>query len=385
MMLSFDQLITPVDEETATQQTLDWLTGLGFNATSWQTGSVQLTMVRLWGLIKSEFSQIVSAYTKGGLLGYAEDSFLDYLGEYQFNIKRIPATSAIGTFRLTASLAAPPHSWGAMEILIADQEFGEANVFLIVDAGSINPGDTLDVQVIAQNPGIAANIANNQTLYFRTPLVGVTATNPALMGSTTWIEYPGSDKESNERYTERCLGRWDRLTYGNTDGAYKAWSLEALDALTRVKVITEPLGIVRVIGATATGGLTLGQIDTIEDYINGVTDGVGRRPINDVFSCESAIEQPTPALTIDLVCRGAFAGDVEARTQLAITELLGSIPIGGVRLGVPTTGFVLIADLYSTVMGLQGVENCSFSLTTDLPLGANEIYTPALTINVTVI
>lgn len=386
MALSFEQLITPVDEATATAETLAWLESLGFNATSWQTGSVQLTMVRLWGLIKSEFSNVVAAYANGGLLGYARETFLDYLGQYQFRTTRIPASPTIGTFRLTASLAAPIHSWNAGEILIADAESGSgANVYAIVNAGTINPGETLDVQVMAQTPGVAANIANNTNLYLRTPMVGVTATNPAISGSTTWIEYPGTDKESDSRYTERCLGRWDRLSPNNTEGAYKAWALEALDVLTRVKVITEPGGIVRVVGATSTGGLTPEQIDTIEDYINGVSDGVGRRPINDVFSCESATVQTSPALTINAVCRGAFAGDASERIQKAVTDLLGSIPIGGVRLGVPTTGYVLLADLYSVVRGLQGIENCSFSLLDDLALGATEIYSPPLTINVTVI
>ena len=386
MPLSFEQLITPVDEATATAETLAWLESLGFNATSWQSGSVQLTMVRLWGRIKSEFSEVVAAYARGGLIGHAKETFLDYLGEYQFGIHRIPASATVGKFKLTSTLAAPVHSWGANEILIADQESGsDANVYAIVNAGTINPGETIEVDVIAQTPGIGANIGNNVPLYMRTPIVGVTATNPALIGSTTWIEYPGTDKESDERYTARCQGRWDRLSPNNTEGAYRAWALEALDVLTRVKVITEPLGVVRVIGATATGGLDPAQIQEVEDYINGVADGVGRRPINDVFSCESATVETNPPLTINAICQGAFAGDASARIQVAITDLLGSIPIGGVRLGVPVTGYVLLSDLYSTVRGLQGIENCSFSLTADLALGATEIYAPALTINLTVI
>lgn len=387
MALSFQQLITPVTKEEALTQTLDDLAALGFNSTSWQEGSVQYTFVQLIAELRSDFSLTVKAYAEGGLPGFSTGTLLDFLGKYMFKTERVPATPTVGVFRLTSAAGSPIHNWDAEEIQVADADVGEsANVFVVINPGSINPGETIDVQVQAVNPGNSGNLGNDIPLFLWTPLVGVTATNPPIDTTSTWIQFPGQDQESDDRYTERFLGRWDRLTYGNTDGAYSAWAFEALDVLTRVTVITEPEGVVRLVGATSTGGLTAGQITTIEEYINGITDGVGRRPINDVFNGESATQLTTPPLDVNVLVLGNFQSGIVTQTENALIKLLGGIPIGGRQISTGNQGYVLLADLYEAVTTIDGVVNVTFpNVNADIPLGNTDIYTPTINVNVTVL
>jgi hypothetical protein len=178
------------------------------------------------------------------------------------------------------------------------------------------------------------------------------------------------------------MGRWDRLTYGNTDGAYTAWTLQALPAITRLSVregATE--GSVHIVAATAVGGIDAGQITTIRDYLTGAADGVGRRPINDVLEIVSANQVTTPALVVAIVVRSPFASDAQARVLTALNTFIGTLPIGGKKIGNSSVGKVLIADLYAVVMAQQGLVNVVFSVG-DIALGADDIYAaiPAVTI-----
>jgi hypothetical protein len=181
------------------------------------------------------------------------------------------------------------------------------------------------------------------------------------------------------------VARWSALTYGNIDGAYRYWALSALPALTRVTIVRDPLvpGSVTVVGATVTGGLSGGQITTIADYINGTFDGVGRRPINDILSVVSANVNTAPTLNITLTVASQYAADTAAQATAALIAYFGALPLGGTRTSSNAQGFVLVAGMYKTLMGLTGMVNVSGLPAADITLGQYDIYSP--TINITVI
>lgn len=386
--LSLKQLLTPVTEEQGLATVLSVLQGFGFQATSWQSGSVQRTLCQTIGKIYSDLTYTVADITNGGYALLAQGAYADQLALYSFGLTRIAATQTTGTMVLTSSAAAPLNTWVNGGILIADKPPGSlgANVYRVVGAGSIGPGVTASPQTItvaSDVPGSAANIAPGTQLYLWTPLTGVTVTNPAISGSSTWITIPGTDAESDARLGVRCVGRWSALTYGNTDGAYKFWALTALPALTRVTITRDPLvqGSVSVIGATATGGLTAPQITTITDYLNGTVDGVGRRPINDILTVASATTDTTPALSITVAVASQFAGDAAARITAALIALFGALPIGGKKLPGSNIGYVLLADMYATIMAQTGVINVT-GLPADIALAKFDVYSPAITVAV---
>jgi uncharacterized phage protein gp47/JayE len=381
MALSLKQLTTPVTEDEALAEILETLEDLGFQATSWQSGGVQRTIVHLFARVYSDLTETVSDIAKSGFAKLATGVYQDYLGQHSYNLTRNAATATLGQMVLTSSAAAPIHTWDAGELLVADAEDGDANTYEVMDAGVLNPGTSVTVLVRATVAGNAGNIAPNVALFLWTPLVGVTASNPAISGASTWITTPGTDAESDARYADRMLGRWDRLTYGNTEGAYRAWALEALPSLTRVKVSTGSGGLVYVTGATATGGLDAAQIQTITDHINGI-DGIGRRPINDVLIVQSATAVTSPDVALTVTVDSIYAAGIAAKVNVALVDLFGSLDIGGTVLPA-LSGRVLLADLYAAVMSIEGVRNVVFaSPAADVSLPIDGIYTPVIVVNV---
>lgn len=386
VLLTLKQLLTPVTQEQALASWLGTLSTFGFAATSWQPGSKQRTIVETGAKLYSDLTYTVADITNSGFALLAKGAYADQLGTYSFNLIRIPATQTIGTMVLTSSPGAPVHNWVDGQLLISDQPPGtlNANVFRVSGGGTLPSNSSTTITVKGDIPGAAANIPPGVTLYMWTPLAGVTASNPALSGTNSWITTPGTDKESDERYGLRMIGRWSALTYGNTDGAYVYWALTALPALTRVSILRNPLlpGQITVVGATAVGGLTAPQITTITDYINGTADGVGRRPINDVLLVSSATVNLLPALNITVVVSSQYAGDAATRISTALTTLFGAISIGGQKLPGSNQGFALIASMYQTIMAQTGVINVTGLPATDVTLATLDVYTPTITVTV---
>lgn len=381
-MLTLKQLVTPVTEDEALATCLEILKQLGFNATSWQTGSAQLTIVRFVARVMSLFSTKLSEIAAGGFTTLAQSVYLTALAQYIYNLERIAPQPTIGVIRLTSSAGAPVHTWAAGDLIVADDENGVAGAhsYTCTEGGTLGPNSFIDIEFSADIPGTGSNIAPSVTLFMWTPLVGVVATNPVLTGSNTWITTPGENEESDARLAMRCLGRWEKLTYGNTDGAYRGWALDALPALQRVSMKSAPGdGTVTLIGATSLGGLSPTQETEIEDYVNGVNDGIGRRPINDIFSAESADILTTPALVITSYVLPGDAAATPARITAALLEYFGQLRIGGKQL-VTSQGYVLFDEIVKRSK-TSGVQSNEFSISANIPLAYNQIYIPAITVN----
>lgn len=381
-MITLGQLLTPVSQDQATESLLQYLAGQGYQATSWQDGSIQKTLVKGFAFLYSALSQVVSDLAAAGYPKLAHGLYQDALGQFFYNLDRVPATATIGTITLTLSAAAAPASWAASDLVVADAQQAPANSFRILDPGSLAPGGSGTFSFAAESPGAAGNITPNTTLFFWTPITGLKATNPVLLGSNTWVTTPGTDEESDDRYADRMIGRWSRLTYGNTEGAYRAWALEALPALTRVTAgAAGNPGDVLIVGATALGGLDAGKIATITNYISGVTDNIGRRPINDVLFVQSATTVTTPALNLTVTCDSQFANTAVTRCVSALLSLFGSLPLGGEKISPNPLGYVFASRIYQTIMSLQGVRNVT-GVPFDILLSPTSIYTPSIVITV---
>lgn len=385
--LSLKQLLTPVTPDQALTSFLSTLSSFGFQATSWQSGSKQRTLVQSFAKVYSDLTYTIADITRSGFAKLGQGAYQDQLGIYSYALTRIPATAALGQMVFKSTPGAPIANWTDGSLLISDKPPGSdgANLYTVVGGGTLNPNSTLTVNIRATGPGSAANIPPNVTLYLWTPLVGVSVTNPPVTGTSTWITTPGTDAESDTRYGERMVARWSALTYGNTDGAYRYWALTALPALTRMTVVRDPLvpAAITVVGATATGGLSAGQITTITDYINGTADNVGRRPINDILTVSSATTNNLPTLNLTITVASQYASSIAAQATAALIAAFGALPLGGTRIPPSTQGYVLTATIYQTIMNLTGVINVTGLPAADIQLGQLDIYSP--TINITVV
>lgn len=383
-MLTLQQLITPVTEDEALATILDVLGQLGFQSTSWAPNAFGRVTARLAARIWSQVTTIVSEIASGGFTGLATGGWLTLVAKHFYEVDRIEASKTIGQFTLTASAGAPVNTWSAGDIIVADAPIGSANAnsFTCTAGGSLGPGTDLSLEFSADVAGAAANIATGATLYLWTPLVGVTVTNPAYGTSTTWITTVGLDEESDTRLAQRCTLKWSALTYGNINGAYEYWALSALPTLTRVSIAgAAGDGTITIIGATSLGPITAGDCTTIEDYVNGVTDGTGRRPLNDIVSAVPATTL-APTYTPTLNVTPAVYATIAATVQVALATYVGTIPIGGLKLVTLTSGVVPFSRLVQVAQDVPGVRSLSGFPTSDIALGSTEIFTP--TFNFTV-
>jgi uncharacterized phage protein gp47/JayE len=381
-MLTLGQLREPMTEDEFLDYWLAQLASLGFQTTNWEEDSVQLLMFRAGARVWADLSSVMADKARAPYPSLARGDYQDLLGQYTYKLTRTPAIATQGEMLLTSSAAAPIHTWNDGEIIIADAAEAPANTWRIDTGDTLNPGATLTVEVTAETPGSAGNITPNTTLYLWTPMVGVTVTNPARSGSSTWITTNGQEEEDSARYADRMMSRYDRIAMG-TDGAYRAWALEAVPEITDAIVKEGATAMsVRIIGRTESGGLTAGQISDIEDYLNGVTDGIQRRMVNDVLYVESATVVTTPALNLTVTCTTALSSDVSSRVTASLLDFLAELPIGGEVIAPAAVGKVYASRIYSAVMSQAGVKNVS-GVPSDITLQPTDIYQP--TINITVL
>lgn len=391
-MLTLQQLITPPTEDEVLGTILVALGQMGFEATAWQDGSIQLTILRTLARLMAALGVTIQQVAAGGftvLAGSGEiantSPFLALLARYVYNITPGEATSTVGQVLLTSIAAAPLYTIAAGDLVVSDQPAGTAgaNTYTNTGGGTLAPNSTLSLEFKADSAGQVANIPTGTTLYLWTPLAGVTPSNPAYLALGTWITTPGEDKESDASIVAKCLGQWSQLTYGNINGAYEVWARKALPALTRVSVQSAAGdATVILVGATALGPLTGPQCTTITNYIKGLTDGIGRRPINDIVSTIPATTLSSPSLVVDAYVTSDVIDTIAATMSNALLAYIGTVPIGGTILTVATAGVVIYSEMVKLAKALPGVRKVAFNISADIILGATQIYTPSITVNV---
>lgn len=385
-MTTIEDLTTPITEDDALATLLNNLTQLGFQATSWQSGSIQLTFLKLIAMVWAAVSVTIATIATAGFTSLANVQYvyLSLIATYWYQITPISAQNTVGEILITSSPTAGSTTFAVGDIIISDQPNGTAgaNTYTNTEGGTLGPDATLLVEFKADIAGASANIPPNTTLYLWTAgFVGLTVTNPVVAATSTWITSPGVDQESAARLATRCLLKWSALTYGNTDGAYKFWAMTALPTLTRLEMLDAPGdGTVTLVGANALGPISGADITTIEDYVNGVDDGIGRRPINDIFTAVAATTVTTPALTVTVYCLPTKVATITGDATTALLSYIGSVPIGGTVL-TGTQGRVLYSDMLAIVQDLSGVISVTMSITSDVLLSAGQIYAPAITVN----
>jgi hypothetical protein len=80
-MLTLAQLRTPITEDQAVQTLLDQLQALGFNVSSWQSGSVERDIVEAIGFVLADSTKSTDALSR---LGYNDSATGDALTELSF-------------------------------------------------------------------------------------------------------------------------------------------------------------------------------------------------------------------------------------------------------------------------------------------------------------
>lgn len=334
-----------------------------FPVTSWQSGSVPRTLLRVTAAGLSDVAGKVRAIAEGGLLDLAEKGWLTLLAWSRFRVARRLAGFAVGVVRVTCASGAGPHNVTPAGLIVSDgtRRWRSTNTTTTV----VGSGTTVSITVQAESPGTDYNAAGGTITRLVTPAgAGLSVTN-----ASDWLATPGTAEETDAALRQRCRDRWATLGRGATAAAYRYLATTDPDgvpyaAVTRAAVILGPGdGTLRVIvaGAPTVSG---GDLSTIEAAL------LERAPVTDVPSVEAATVV-TVTVTATVYVRAAFDSTANrSRATTAIANLFLGIDIGG------TVDREAIAAAIYSAAGVTDVDLAAPAA--DTTLAADEVATPSV-------
>jgi hypothetical protein len=284
---------------------------------NWRTGGPYRTLIYRQGIEASLLYQVVAYLAGASSVRYAVGKWLDWLGEGIFNEPRQEAQFATVTMQFTVPLGAGP--LGPLELRVATPSGLE---FVSVNLETIPPGPAVvSFPFKAAKAGAAWNVGANTITQLVSPnVLGISVTNLAdAIG--------GYDFEPDDRYAQRLLAKWGRLSTGSTANAYIYWALTASREVKRVRVYSDLLAgtftpnYVTILLATDTGPVTLQTISDVGAYIAPLV------PL-DIKIDVDTVSVKTVNVTGTAKIFGQYLSGAAAKISTSLQALAAQVPIG---------------------------------------------------------
>lgn len=319
-------------------------------STSWQTGSVPLSLVENDAAVMEDLYRTVAAVASGGLIDTSTGPWLDLLAGQVYNLTRNAGVQTQGYVTLTDTASAGPFALTDGQVWVASvggYRFNSSGAYTLPKGGSVS------VLVKAERPGQAYNVGNGTITSLVTSLPGVTVNNP-IYASGTWITQQGADPEADAALRTRCKARWPSLGIGTPNDAYALWARTADSSITRTLVqadATTP-GRVLVYLAGSAGPVGAGAVTNANNYIQP------RTPL-----CVTALVQNTTGVPITVsgtvYVATAYLAAATAQVSANLTALFGGgvSNMGEVLPGIPIGGTVYQTAIIEQIMAAVGVRN----------------------------
>jgi uncharacterized phage protein gp47/JayE len=338
-------------------------------STSWQTGSVPLTLVENDAAVMEDLYALVTAVASGGLLETSAGPWLDLLASQVYQLTRNAGVLTIGTVTLTAAAGAGPYT-----IVDGQLWFAASNGLRYVSSGSytLPLGGSVSVTVRAEAPSAAYNVGNGTITTLITALAGVTVANPDP-GTGTWITTQGANVETDLALRARCRARWPTLGTGTPSVAYALWARTADPSITRtrVRVSSTVAGQVEVYLAGSSGPVGAPAVTNATNYI------APRVPL-----CVTALVQSAAAVAVTVTAtvyvKTALLSTATAQCTSNLTALFsgGTSNLGEVLPGIDIGGTVYLSAIIEQLMQADGVRNVVVTTpATDTALTATQVAT----------
>ena len=364
MALTLAQLQTPVTRDQVLQDILDELQVLGFNVTSWQSGSVQRTLLTAVAQTFASGTELVAAMVDFAFNDTSTGQGLTTFSDSHYDNQRVLVLATEGLVNLTGGAVGPPHTIVAGDVVVQDPTSGET--FENTTGGVIPVSGTLTgVTFKARTPGINGNVANDTITELVTTFSGVTSNNPDP-GSGTWITTLGIDQEADATLRTRNTTKWAVLNFAAPREAYVQLSLTADTDITRVTTDdSNPRGpgTVDVYIARATGVATAGDVTQVQSGTQDVSVDKKRTVSADVLVIAAAAQAITVTGTIH-VTTSLNDATKQAEIEQAAIDYINSLDIGGEILPPATTGVVVFSELLGAITAVTGVRSVALSAPT---------------------
>lgn len=370
MPLNLAQLRTTVSKDEATAFLLTELASLGFGATSWQSGSVQRTLVEMFASVYSNLSGNVAAISE---IAFNDTSVGDALTAFSYSHyanTRIAAVSTQGNLTLTGAAVGPPHAIAVGQIVVSD---ASGNTYRNTTGGTIPASGTLVVTIQADTAGAAANVANGTITTLTTPLAGVTCSNDAIAPSSTWITQQGADAETDAALRVRNRTKWATLSPSDPANRYINFIQTAVPAAARVVVDdSNPAGpgtvYIYIAGSSGVSGATdVTNSQTEADRIKNPTAQVT------VFAADAQSQNFQYTCFITSSLNNAVT---QAAVEQALRDYVNGLPIGGSVFPPSITGEFVFSEAIGAMTAIAGVQQVQFTTPTgNVPITAYDVMT----------
>lgn len=374
MALNISQLSTPVTEEEATSTLLSWLATSGFVTTSWVSGSVQLTLIRLFASVYARLTEYVATLVSWGFNDTATGEALTRFSRSRYANERNPAVAAQHRVVFTCSASSGPYSFDVGDLIVGDV-YG--NVFTNTLACSIASGGTLTTTVVCDTPGAAGNVGAVGTIIrMISSFAGVTCSNPAIAGTVYSLLVTGADAETDVELRVRNASKWGTLATENIRDTVENIAINAATGLAKAAIDdTNPRGAgtvdVYVSGATSTAGaldVAAARAAVRARFFNA----------NPRIAAVAAAEYELPITGTIYYDSALSVSDVQDFVEASLDELIGAMPLGGYTYTSGPSGILRLSDVVEAVETATGVIGSSLSV----GVGLSYLDIPAFTLGV---
>lgn len=331
-MANLSDLVEPQTKEALEEDMITLAEAEGLPTTAWGSSSVVRVLFSVFATLLARAWYSIAQVANGLLLATSSGAWLTLLAKSAYQEDRLAAVFTVGTFQLTDA-GGGPHvvAAGAVTVAVGDLQYTNTT------GGTIPASGSLDLEFRATEAGADYNVPNDSTVTLVTSLPTVTATNPAVGSTGTWITTLGADVESDAALRTRCSAKWPTLATGSPPAAYLYWALSTT-GVTRAKLDDgnpDGPGTTRVYIDSAAAVATL-QATLDANVPTG--------------SVSTAVAASTSAVTVAGVVTYdptlATLAEVQAEVTANLTDLAGEIDIGGT---------VVKSEVIQRVMDATGV------------------------------
>jgi phage-related baseplate assembly protein len=339
---TLEQLYTPFTRDDVLAVQLQVASAVGLPVTAWQDGSVGREYLEIHAQSIANFSETSMPAAAAGLLDYATGNWLTLTAFEQYEVTRISSTFGTTPVVLT-NTSVNSYTLAAGDVRLYNVETGKT--YTSTTGGTLAPGNvtatTLELTIVADQPGTGSNASVGAISGFVTPIQGVTATNADPL--------VGTDEETDEALRIRCRESMAKASPNGPADAYNYFAKTATRAaddsaigVTRTNVV-QGNGTNFIYVADSSGPIAAADVTEVDTYIQD----------NVVPTGFTAVTANATAVTVNVAAtiylrRGTTLTTAELTTAIEerLTTYFALAPIGGYQAG---GGFIFTSAIIGQI------------------------------------
>lgn len=294
---------------------VDELKARGFVITKYEHGGIFNMILMILLQIKRELLLFAQKMQLNSFLTSAESDALD-LKATDFSKIRREATKTKGKIVLTRSQADETVVIEAGLVFKTEQDGkGEELRYFSTEKTIFERGKSrIKVKIEAEMPGEKYNV---EAAAIKSSIAHI-ETIETINNETDWIDYPGTDVETEEEFRERVKGSWEELAALPTSGKYKIIAESVPGILYALVKDLHPRGqgTIDILVAGTLGKATEAQLEAVREVSTAI-----KSPYDDILV--KSIETETQNVRIEIIIdKGIDKEEIEKKAKEHIRELL---------------------------------------------------------------